>query len=404
MKVEIGFDLAPNGVGNWFTLDDPVKGVLDNTTYKLSGEVLVDVSDVTRSVSVNRGRSRTLERFTAGVASVVLDNRDRTFDPLNTASPYYGSITPRRMVRVSDGDDVIYTGNVEEWSWGYDLGGDATATMQAVDGLALLANAVLTPGTATSQKTGARVTAILDDLDWSTGMRDIATGAATLDADVVGEDTNALAYLSKVADISEPGAFFMSKAGAAAFRDRTDLQNFPDSGVQFGGTGIPFSAYEASAQTTELKNKVVVSWYGGSAIAGEATSNDAVSQAAYGVFDYKADTLLDDSTQAEYLASWLVGKFGTPQYWIDRITVTLDWLTAAQRSDVLGVELADPVLVEFQPPGGGSVISQYLVVDRIEHQATPARHDVTFTMSPGQVAFILDHPTFGRLDENNLGF
>ena len=32
--VEIAFDLSANGVGNWFTLDDPLKGVLDNTTYK----------------------------------------------------------------------------------------------------------------------------------------------------------------------------------------------------------------------------------------------------------------------------------------------------------------------------------------------------------------------------------
>ena len=72
MKVEIGFNLSVNGVGNWFTLDDATKGKLDNVTYKLAGEVLVDVTSKARDVSVRRGRSRTLERFTAGVASVIL--------------------------------------------------------------------------------------------------------------------------------------------------------------------------------------------------------------------------------------------------------------------------------------------------------------------------------------------
>lgn len=405
MKVEIGFDLAPNGVGDWFTLDDATKGELDNSTYLLSGEVLVDVSSKVRDVAVNRGRSRTLERFTAGVASVTLDNRDRQFDPLNADGPYYGSITPRRMVRISRDGENLFTGNVEEWSWGYALGGDATATMEAVDGLALLANATLTVGTATSQKTGARVSAVLNDIGWSSTMRDISTGQATLDADVVSENTNALGYLSTVADISEPGAFFMSKSGAATFRDRTDLQDFADSGVKFGGSGgIPFQVYDATAQTTELKNKVVVTWYAGTAIAGEATSNNMTSQANYGVFAYRAETLLDDSTQATYLAAWLVGRYAQPQYWIDRISVNLNRLTDAQVAQVLGLELADPVLVEFAPPGGGSPISQYLVVDKIEHQVSPARHDVTFTMSPGNIAFILDNATFGQLDDDNLGF
>ena len=100
-RVQIAFDLSANGVGDYFTLDDATKGVLDNATYKLGGDVLVDVTAKVRSVQVRRGRSRQLERFTAGNANIVLDNRDRAFDPLNTASAYYGSILPGKQVIVA---------------------------------------------------------------------------------------------------------------------------------------------------------------------------------------------------------------------------------------------------------------------------------------------------------------
>jgi len=55
MKVEIAFDLAANGLGSFFTLDDPVKGKLDNTLYVLGGDVLVDVTNTVRQVSVSVG-------------------------------------------------------------------------------------------------------------------------------------------------------------------------------------------------------------------------------------------------------------------------------------------------------------------------------------------------------------
>ena len=127
MKVEIAFDLAANGLGSFFTLDDPVRGKLDNTLYVLGGDVLVDVTSTVRQVSVKRGRNRQLEKFTAGNANIVLDNRNRIYDPLNAASPYFGSIVPRKQVTISDKGQVIYTGQVADWNFDYSLSGDSTA-------------------------------------------------------------------------------------------------------------------------------------------------------------------------------------------------------------------------------------------------------------------------------------
>jgi hypothetical protein len=402
-KVEIGFDLSVNGVGSWFTLDDAAKGVLDNATYTLAGEVLVDVTDKVRDISIKRGRSRTLEKFTAGVASVVLDNRDRAFDPLYAASPYYGSIVPRKMVRISRDNVTLYTGNIEQYAWSYDVGGDATATAQAVDGFATLAQATLTPGTATAQDTGARISAILTDAGWPLTQRVISTGAATLDANVVGDNVGALAAIGQV-ELSEPGAAFVNANGAFTFLSRADLQNFTTGGITFG-TDVPFVEYRAASVTEDMKNAVAVTWSAGTVVGGTATATDATSIATYGSFDVAYDTLLPDSTQAQALADWLVSTYKDPTYRIDSVTVALHGCTDSQVAQVLALELGDNVGVAWTPNSIGSAISQSVVIDQIEHHASPGvEHHVTFTLSQSLAAFLLDSATFGILDSSALGF
>jgi hypothetical protein len=98
-KVELGFD--GNGPGNFFTLDSPTAGVLDGTAYVLGGAAYYDVTEYVKSISINRGKSRELDRFNAGSANIQFNNQNRFFDPTNTSSPFYGQIVPRREVRVS---------------------------------------------------------------------------------------------------------------------------------------------------------------------------------------------------------------------------------------------------------------------------------------------------------------
>jgi hypothetical protein len=63
-----------------------------------------DISDyVHPPLTVSAGRQRELERFQPGTASFTLDNRDRRFDPENTAGPYYPNVVPMRHVRLISG-------------------------------------------------------------------------------------------------------------------------------------------------------------------------------------------------------------------------------------------------------------------------------------------------------------
>ena len=96
LTVELGIQAA-------FTLDDPVAGVLDSTDFTLGGVEFVDVTDKVRSVTLARGKNRDLDRFNAGTLSVTLNNENRDFDPLYSASPFVNNIEPRREVRGSAG-------------------------------------------------------------------------------------------------------------------------------------------------------------------------------------------------------------------------------------------------------------------------------------------------------------
>ena len=401
-RVQIAFNLAANGVGSYFTLDDTTKGVLDNATYKLAGDVLVDVTAKVRSVQVRRGRSRQLERFTAGNANIVLDNRDRAFDPLNTASAYYGSILPGKQVIIDRDGATVYTGSVFDWNFDYDLSGDSTAQVSAVDGLSLIAGQTRTAGTATSQLTGARVDAVLTEIGWPVAQRSISAGQATLDADVVASDTNALAYLSKAADVSEPGAFFVGRTGLATFRDRADLQAFT-SGLTFGIGGIPVQEITVDYGAEQLANAIAVTYTAGTVVAGTATADDATSQSAYGVIDKSIETILSSSAQASALATWQLGQYKDPVYRFDAITVNMLRLTSSQAAQVLALELADVVLVTWTPNSVGSAISEYVGIEQIEHAISPDSHTVTFALSQSFIGFILDSAAFGVLDTSLIG-
>jgi hypothetical protein len=404
--VGLGFDLFLSGQGDFFTLDDPVKGALNSTTYTLAGEVVVDVTDKVRDVTVRRGRSRTLEKFTAGLAQVTLDNRGRDFDPTYAAGPYYGSIVPRKQVVITRDAYPIFAGNVESWSWDYDLSGDATADLSAVDGFASLAQAEMTAGTAPGTTPGARIGTALNYAGWPTSQRALSTGNATLDQDVIGDGVNVLQYIQRV-EASEPGAFFMGRDGAATFLSRSDLQNPTSGNVTFGSGGVPVIEYQAASLTDEMKNSVAITWTNGSAVGGTATASDATSITAYGQFDYTLDTLLDDSLQAQRLADWLVSSYKDPKYRIDSVSVLLDSLTTMQQGQVLDLELGDVVTVAMSLPNInaiGTAVSQVLSIDQIEHRIGIDRHVVTFTMSETTTGFVLNSADFGVLNQNSLGF
>lgn len=402
MKVSLAFSLYKNGIGDYFTLDDPTKGALNNSTYSLAGDVLVDVTSDVRTIQIKRGRNRQLGRFTAGAANLVLSNASRKYDPLNTASPYFGSIVPGKQAVIEHNGYTLYTGNVADWNLDYDLGGDNTAQVSCTDGLATIANQTIAAGTASAELSGTRINTTLNALGWPTASRAISAGGATLAADVVADNTNAVTYLTKAVD-SDPGALFVSADGLMTFRDRNDLQAFT-SGATFGPSAIPFVDVEVEYGAETLYPTVSVNYWGGTAVA-QVSSTDSTAVRDYGDSELLVDTLLGNATDASRLATYLMSKYANPVYRINSLTFALHGLSVPQSQTVLAQELGDMILVDGWSPGGvGAPISQYLTIEGIEHQADPGQHFVTFTLSETQAAFQLNSSAFGVLDDDQLGF
>lgn len=107
-----------------------------------------DVSAYLRDGSVFRGRSSETQNFDAGSARLVLDNRDRRFDPTNTSGPYAGYISPRNQVRITATWNAttypVFRGFIVGWPQERDDSDrDAVVEVQAVDGIAYLSGQVL---------------------------------------------------------------------------------------------------------------------------------------------------------------------------------------------------------------------------------------------------------------------
>jgi len=401
--VEIGFDLSALG-GPFFILDDPVQGVLDNIEYTLGGTLFYDISEYVRSVSVKRGKSRQLDRFTAGAASIELDNNNRAFDPENTSSPFFGQIIPKRTIKVETGGTPVFYGVVDDWNLRYDLSGLSTTSADCVDGFTLLSQRVLTAHTATSELSGARVNAVLDrpEVNWPTSLRDIDNGATILQADVVEDGTNVYEYLQLVSD-SEPGAFFVGSNGAIVFKDRTVAP--AGTGVVIfsdDDTEVSFSAVNIVYGSELLYNYIQVTRNnGGTAVVQDSDSINSYGQQAL----LKQNLLMNTDSDALELANYLLGQYSEPEYRFETVSVQLEDLESSKQIAVLGLEIGDVAQIKFTPNNVGSQIDKYASIISINHNVAADFHRITFGFETLDYAsLILDDTEFGILDTNRLGF
>ena len=399
-KVEIGLVNSPAGALR-FTLDDSVKGVLDNTVYPLGGDaVYIEVTDRVRRFTVSRGRSSLFTAFPAGQLNVEFNNHDRAFDPLYASSPFAGDIVPRREIRVTTGSAVVYQGWIDDWNYSYLPDGDSIAEAIAIDATSILSGQVLAAGTPTVQTSGARVTAVLDEIGWSNTLRSIDTGQATLSDFPIEADTNAMTYLQQIAN-TEVGLLFVGKDGAVNFLDRAQSPTSA-SLVTFGGTGIPFQSLGVLYGSDNLYNQVILGRSGG----GTATATDIDSVADYGLRTLSQnDFLLNDDIALAETALALAERYSQPEYLFNSLEIAIHKLSPAQQAQVLGMEIGSIGEVIFTPNGIGDPIERYVQVISINHTVSPDSHYIEFGFqSVDTASLVLDDAEFGKLDAYSLSW
>jgi len=400
-KVEIGFDILSSGFGPYFILDDPLKGKLDNTDYLLAGTIFFDVTDSVRSIAIKRGKNQSLDQYEAGLANVVFNNNDRTFDPEYPSSPYFGQIIPKRQIRISSAGEVAFTGIIDDWGLNYQPDGDSTASAACSDALVYFSKQNLSERTNSVQASGDRLATILSlpEVNWPVTERDIETGNMTLGADTITEGTNALDYIRRITK-SEPGSFFVAKAGGVVYRDRRTGPTSEGIHLANDGSGIPYTNMVVEYGSELLYNQVSAT---STFLETGVTAESATSIDTYGIFNLtRNDLLINADADLEAYVSFLANKFKDPEYRFKSVQIQLDQRTPAQQADILGLEIGDVVGIDFTPNGIGPAIEKHAEVIGIDHSVTAISHTVTLSFATLDFSLlVLDDAVFGKLDSGN---
>lgn len=389
-----------------FTLDSSAldgDDVLDGT---LEGD---DISAYVQSISINRGRSDQFEAFRAGTCSVVLNNNDRRFDPINEDSPYWDTtlgrsgVTPRRKITVKFGATTVFTGRLTDIDVDYDFN-LSRVTLTASDEFLLLATTnISTDVTPTSQLSGARVEAILDrvEIGYPSDSRSIDAGTATLGAQQIDANTNALAYLQTVA-ATERGLFFVKADGTLRFSDRvTAVFATPVATFSDNGSNVPYRTLSTIYGQEFLYNRVQVTRAGGTI----QNADDTPSQTEFGITTLAIDELLfADDTQSATLAAELLALYAQPEYRFDDLNVSVNALTSGNQTLVNGIELGDVITVTRTfATGTPATVSKQYSIEGIQHSVSVQQHQIVFRLATAQIVypFTLDDATYGILDADN---
>jgi hypothetical protein len=398
---------------NVFTLNDATTGVLD--TGILDGALVAQpVTQYVQAVSVTRGRSANQNETQAGVATIVLNNNDRRFDPINQASPYWDTATntsgvqPRRFVEITSNGEHLFQGAITAINISYDTD-FSTCTIEASDDFTRLANmTVATAFTPLVQISGNRVTTILDlpEVNYPLTQRAIDTGGKDLQALQIDAGTNVLSYLQQVA-LADQALLFMSRNGDMVYTDPVGTVWNYDIAATFtdstSGVGIvPYTNISTITDQTFLYNRIVTSKEGGI----EYVEDDTASQTSYGIQTYSlTGLLLENDSDADALAIELLAKYKDPAYRFDDMEFALNGLSQSNRTTLATLDIGDNIkIVRTFATGSPLTVELYYQVERLSHEITTGQHTCTVGLGSLKTLiyeFILDDVTYGTLDTSN---
>lgn len=405
MQVMVGFQ-STTGFGTPFLLNDAFYGVL-NTAGRgtLGGVTMVDLTSIVESVNITRGRSRQLDQFNAGTATIAFDNSSQILNPSNTSSPYYPFVLPRCPVQVLANGLPIYTGLVTDWNLDYDISNEDMMYASCSDQFTVLANQALNAVTPSAQASGTRINTVLSysEINYQ-GARAIDTGSSTLGAYAISQDTNCLNYLQQI-NTSEQGYLFMSANGTLTFKGRSSVLN-PVAGATFNtdGTGLPYQTLINQYGDELLYNYIVTQSPAGAV----QTTSNATSIALYQAQQYALTDLLNSTTsEVAGLGNYLLGKYQNPVLRFTGLSTQMAALSSANQNIVLGLDLTSIcTVVKNFVTGTPATETQTLIVSGVSHNITPGSHIVSFTFesTDGNQYLTLDNAIFGTLNNNLLSF
>ena len=395
-----------------FVLDDPKAGILGTAVLASSttGNLVVDVSSQCTKASLSGGYNLLLGQFQAAQATFRIVDPNGDWNPTNTASPYYGYLTPNRKIRFTANYGTngyfLFSGYITAYNYSYPKNQEiGYVDLVCTDAFRLLTLAGITTvsGATAGQTTGTRIGKILDQVNFPSSMRSIETGSTTVQADPATLRT-ALAAIQN-AEFSEQGAFYFDGAGNATFLSRQSVQAAAgQTTTKFSndGTGISYWDFKPAFDDKLIINQATINRIGGTA----QSYSDAASVSKYFPHSVNYDNLIVQ-TDADSLniATAYVMTRATTELRIDAMTLDLttpDYAAGIQAA--LGFDYFTNV--QFKNVGqDGSTIDEVLQVVGIAHEITPNSWKTTFTLSEPLVdAFILNSAEYGIIGTSAFSY
>lgn len=408
LNVSLNFNSGAT-FGNPFTIGDPVNGRLG---FGILGDgsapaLVIDVTDVTRSIQIKRGRNILQDTYEAGSATVRIYDPTGRFNPQNTSSDLFGQLTPLRKMRISasylGSTYYLFSGYTTTYTYTYDQAENVSyVDITAVDGFRLfnLANITTVTGAANGDTTGQRIGKILDTVSFPNSMRTFDTGNTLVQADPATTRTALNAI--KNAEFSEQGAFYMDAEGQAVFKNRTNVvASAGNTPIEFNQTGdIPYKNLAFAFDDKLIINQATITRIGGVA----QFAQDSGSVAVYFPHSVNYDNLVvQTDTDANNIARIYVSTRSDTTIRIDSMQVDL-LDPAVPTGTMLAMDYFTNVDISNIQPDG-STITKNLQVQGISWDITPNRWLGTFTtLEPITDGFIIGNTTYGVLGDDILGY
>ena len=383
-----------------------------------------DISEWVRGFSIRRGRSQELQRTEAGTATLLLDNRDRRFDPTYSAGPYFGNLRIMRRVRISaevdngqtgftvgsssvGGTDVLgstitllflFAGHVESFPQGWE-DPDAVVQVTCVD--MFRAFALDTIDVSSSAETaGARINRILNERAYTERVAGSAgTAQSSPGRNITGEVSpgtwiggltlqaktytaeGMLGAMQEAAD-SEGGIFYIARDGKITYLHRRWAEediNPLDTSLLWGDSGAELP-YRYGSMVGGLFEDIIYNLVTVTAPSlSDQGASDTTSQARYFNRPFTLATILSTTGDMSTRADAILARFKEPALRIRSIQVSpvpdADW------TRILGRDIWDKIVVRRRPPGGGTIEQESLIESITIDSPNSVEWNVTWGLS-----------------------
>lgn len=404
-----------------FTLDDELKGELNNTEYVLNGvSQFASVMEGTIALTAKRGRANTGDQFTYGTMNFTLNDTfaDGVFNPFDNTSPYYDptndqpGLAPLRQVRfsrynASNVKKYLWVGYIVNYDYTFTLGGLDTVTVNCADYSYQLGQTFLAEWNVDEELSSTRFSNLLDRPEVSySGSRSIQTGVATLGgaaAWTVPNGTSVAAYANKINE-AEQGRIFVDREGTITFQKRIgNTLGTPAAEFHDDNTKIGYSAIDISFQADTVINRASIQHAGASS---PQVAENLASQTTYLVQTKSiTDSLVHNDAAALTLAEYLINANPEPRF--NFLGTEFPGETTANQDILALLDVGSLINIQksITTSAGPTQFAQNLTVEGLEHRLTlSAGHAVTYYTAPTTIVYelILNDPVYGIINSTNV--